>query len=72
MHRTTTVTTYLDQGVSIPMIRLRGKWLARMGFGEGQPVTIEVTHDGRLVLSRTDHSSPEPMHAESLQRFAAG
>ena len=38
---------------SVPMIRLRGKWLRQAGFSAGQDVTIIVEH-GRLVLQTTE------------------
>ncbi len=35
---------------TVPMIRLRGKWLERAGFDEGSLVDITVT-DGKLTLT---------------------
>ena len=51
MHRKATVTSYFDARVTVPMIRLRGRWLTRAGFREGDALRIEV-QDGRLVLTR--------------------
>jgi hypothetical protein len=51
MHRRITVTSYFDSRVSVPMIRLRGRWLMRAGFREGDALRIEV-EEGRLVLTR--------------------
>jgi hypothetical protein len=51
MHRRITVTSYFDSRVSVPMIRLRGRWLMRAGFREGDAIRIEV-EEGRLVLTR--------------------
>ena len=51
MHRRITVTSYFDSRVSVPMIRLRGRWLVRAGFREGDAIRIEV-EEGRLVLTR--------------------
>jgi len=51
--RKTTVTYSFRDNESIPMIRLRGKWLALAGFGEGQLVRVEVT-EGRLTLTTED------------------
>ena len=38
---------------SVPMIRLRGKWLRQAGFSAGRDVTVIVEH-GRLVLLTTE------------------
>ena len=38
---------------SVPMIRLRGKWLRQAGFSAGQDVTI-IVEQGRLVLLTTE------------------
>jgi hypothetical protein len=57
MHRRITVTSYFDARVSVPMIRLRGRWLVRAGFREGDAIRIEV-EEGRLVLTRP--SDPVP------------
>ena len=51
MHRKATVTSYFDARVSVPMIRLRGRWLMLAGFREGDALRIEV-EEGRLVLTR--------------------
>jgi hypothetical protein len=40
--RQATVTSYFDQRASVPMIRLRGRWLLRAGFRKGDPVQIKV------------------------------
>ncbi len=40
---------YQGRGVRVPMIRLRGRWLARAGFEQGQRVRVELL-DGLLVL----------------------
>ena len=40
---------------SVPMIRLRGKWLRQAGFSAGQDVTI-IVERGRLVLLTTEDS----------------
>jgi hypothetical protein len=39
MHRKATVTSYFDARVTVPMIRLRGRWLKRAGFREGDAFT---------------------------------
>ena len=57
MHRKATVTSYFDTRVSVPMIRLRGRWLMLAGFREGDALRIEV-EDGRLILTRPA-DSPE-------------
>ena len=56
MRRKATVTSYFDTRASVPMIRLRGQWLLRAGFREGDPLEIEVAA-GRLVLARP----PDPL-----------
>jgi hypothetical protein len=57
MHRKATVTSYFDARVTVPMIRLRGRWLVRAGFREGDALRIEV-QDGRLVLTRPGEPLP--------------
>jgi Toxin SymE, type I toxin-antitoxin system len=57
MHRKATVTSYFDARVTVPMIRLRGRWLKRAGFREGDALRIEV-EDGRLVLTRPEGPIP--------------
>ena len=57
MHRKATVTSYFDARVSVPMIRLRGRWLMRAGFREGDAIQIEV-EEGRFVLTRPVYSVP--------------
>lgn len=51
MDRKATVTSYFDARASVPMIRLRGRWLMLAGFREGDALRIEV-EDGRLILTR--------------------
>ena len=41
------------EGNSVPMIRLRGKWLRRAGFIAGREVTV-IVERGRLVLLTTE------------------
>ena len=53
MHRKITVASCFDRGEIIPMIRLRGRWLRRAGFQEGQRLRLEV-EDGKLILSNGD------------------
>jgi type I toxin-antitoxin system toxin SymE len=57
MHRKATVTSYFASRVSVPMIRLRGRWLMRAGFREGDALQIEV-EEGRLVLTRPGDTTP--------------
>lgn len=49
MRKITVSYSFRERG-SVPMIRLRGKWLHRAGFGEGQVVRVEVA-DGLLILT---------------------
>lgn len=53
MRRKATVTSYFDARAKVPMIRLRGRWLMRAGFREGDALRVEV-EEGRLVLTRAD------------------
>lgn len=57
MRRNATVTSYFDARASVPMIRLRGRWLMRAGFREGDALQVEV-EEGRLVLTRPGESGP--------------
>lgn len=67
MHRKTTVTSCFDQGMSVPMIRLRGRWLKHAGFREGDAVRVEVA-EGRLVLTQPGDPAP---HAVALDTRCA-
>jgi Toxin SymE, type I toxin-antitoxin system len=57
MHRKATVTSYFDARATVPMIRLRGQWLKRAGFREGDALRIEV-QDGRLILTGPEGPVP--------------
>jgi hypothetical protein len=57
MYRKMTVTSYFDTRVSVPMIRLRGRWLLRAGFRKGDALRIEVA-EGRLILTRPGDPLP--------------
>jgi toxic protein SymE len=48
--RSLTVTYSFRDNRSVPMIRLRGKWLTEAGFQEGQCVQVDVA-SGRIVLT---------------------
>ena len=48
--RTATVTYSFATHATVPMLRLRGKWLEQAGFQEGQQVQIHVEH-GKLTLT---------------------
>jgi hypothetical protein len=48
--RKVTVSYTFRGNATVPMIRLRGKWLERAGFDEGNLVEITVT-EGRLTLT---------------------
>lgn len=50
--RKVTVSYTFRGNATVPMIRLRGKWLERAGFDEGSLVEITVA-DGRLTLTIT-------------------
>jgi hypothetical protein len=47
--RKVTVSYTFRGNTTVPMIRLRGKWLQNAGFDEGSLVEITVA-DGRLTL----------------------
>jgi hypothetical protein len=46
------------QGYSVPLIRLRGKWLKEAGFTAGQKVSVLVEH-GRLTILTSDDETHE-------------
>lgn len=48
--RKVTVTYSFRERDSVPMIRLRGKWLQLAGFEEGMLVQVEVA-SGRVTLT---------------------
>ena len=48
--RKATVTHSFRENDSVPMIRLRGKWLSLAGFAEGTQIEVEVAH-GSLTLT---------------------
>jgi len=50
--RKVTVSYTFRGNATVPMIRLRGKWLQNAGFDEGSLVEITVT-DERLTLTVT-------------------
>jgi len=54
--RSVTVTYVVQRRDTVPMIRLRGKWLTEAGFPEGHPVQVDVA-SGRIVLTA---NSPPP------------
>lgn len=54
--RKVTVTYALGERRSVPMIRLRGDWLAQAGFREGTRVQVDVIA-GKLTLTATDEST---------------
>lgn len=47
------------------MIRLRGRWLKRAGFREGDAVKVEVA-EGRLVLTQPGDPAPQAAALDSL------
>ena len=46
------------QGYSVPLIRLRGKWLREAGFTAGERVSITVEH-GRLTILASENEADE-------------
>lgn len=48
--RKVTVTYSIRERDSVPMIRLRGKWLKGAGFEEGRLVRVDVA-EGKLILT---------------------
>jgi hypothetical protein len=55
--RRVTVSYYVQRRDCVPMIRLRGKWLAAVGFDEGQLVRVEVK-EGTLTLTAASEEAP--------------
>ena len=54
----------------VPMLRLRGRWLARNGFKVGARIYITVA-EGRIVITATDPAvSAEPPRAVALRQVA--
>lgn len=51
--RKATVSYSFRDNTTVPMIRLRGKWLKRAGFDEGARVEVIVA-DGSLTLTVTE------------------
>jgi hypothetical protein len=49
LNRKTSVTYFVGRGTELPMIRLRGRWLAAAGFARGARVAVTVAQ-GRLTL----------------------
>jgi hypothetical protein len=45
-------------GYSVPLIRLRGKWLKEAGFTAGQKVSVLVEH-GRLTILASHNETNE-------------
>ena len=41
---------------SVPLIRLRGKWLKEAGFTAGQKVSVLVEHGRLTILTRDDET----------------
>jgi hypothetical protein len=54
----------------VPMLRLRGRWLARNGFKVGARIYITVA-EGRIVITATDPAaSTEPARVVALRQLA--
>jgi hypothetical protein len=49
LNRKTSVTYFVGRGQELPMIRLRGRWLAAAGFARGVRIAVAVTQ-GRITL----------------------
>lgn len=64
--RSLTVTYSFRDNRSVPMIRLRGKWLANAGFDEGIRVRVEVK-EGALVLTRISEEMPADASSTPVQ-----
>jgi len=56
--RKVTVTYSIRDRDTVPMIRLRGKWLKGAGFEEGQLVHVDIA-TGKLTLVLVTESVPE-------------
>lgn len=46
----TIVTRYRDNGSPVPMLRMSGRWLQRLGFKRGDRVTVTAERK-RLVIT---------------------
>jgi hypothetical protein len=57
MRKTTVTYSYRENG-SVPMIRLRGKWLRNAGFEQGMKVQVEVAAS-RITLVQLTGNEPE-------------
>ena len=55
--RKATVTYSFQGRDSVPMIRLRGRWLEKAGFEEGMRVHVDVAA-GRLTILSIDETVP--------------
>jgi ABC-type amino acid transport substrate-binding protein len=66
MH-TTTVNHCMQHGSLVPMIRLRGGWLERVGFAKGEKLTVDVLL-GTLSLTLTRRA---PKHHYSVPEAQA-
>ena len=44
-------------GYSVPLIRLRGKWLKEAGFTAGQKVSVLVEHGRLTILTAVDKAN---------------
>jgi hypothetical protein len=51
--RKVTVSQVFREAVSVPMIRLRGKWLRMAGFEKGTLLRVDISF-GKLILTTTD------------------
>jgi hypothetical protein len=56
--RKVTVTQSFREAGSVPMIRLRGKWLKLAGFEKGRLIRVDVSL-GKLTLTRADETAAD-------------
>ena len=50
-----TTTTYGEPTVTVPYLRVSGRWLARLGFAPGDRVRVEAER-GKLLVTRIQPS----------------
>lgn len=69
--REVTMTARSDGGNGlVPMLRLRGRWLARLGFKQGMRVYIVET-DGAIIITTSDPAKSRKQSGAQLPRALA-
>ena len=68
--RKATVTYSFRENDTVPMIRLRGKWLSLAGFEEGTQIEVKVGH-GSLTLIAKEAGKGERASHKRLRAWHA-